>query len=103
MEIEALAVTFIISLVLPIIVGVVTKASASVQLKQVVLIITTGVATLINTNLTDTGDAVLSWNTVAYWGIALIATIASYLGLYKPYDANDHLVPGAGLGSKPED
>lgn len=99
MKIDALAVTFILSLVLPLGVGIVTKASASTQLKQVTLLVATGVATLINTHLTDTGDAILSWNTVAYWGIALVATIASYLGFYKPYDANSHLAPSTGLGT----
>jgi len=99
MQIDSLAVTFILSLVLPLIVGIVTKVSAHTAVKQVALIVTTAVATLINANLTDAGYAILSWDTVSLWGISLVATIASYLGFYKPLDANDRLLPEFGLGA----
>jgi len=98
MKIEPLAVTFILSLVLPLVIGLVTKYSASAQVKQIVLLIATGAATLLNANLTDSGYAVLSWNTVALWGISLVATIATYLGIYKPHEVNQKLAPEVGFG-----
>jgi len=102
MELNPLLVTLITSLFIPIVVGIVVKANASTAIKNVVMIVTTGVVTLINANVTDTGSAVLSTETLTYWAISIVATIAAYLGLYKPVEANDKLLPNFGVG-KPND
>ena len=99
MTLEPLVVTLILTLVLPVVVGLITKAGASAAVKNTVLVVTTAVATLINTNLTADGVAVISWETFAYWGIATLGTIAAYLGFYKPVEANDRVFPDAGIGS----
>ena len=52
MELNPLLVTLITSLFIPIVVGVVVKANASTAIKNVVMIVTTGVVTLINANVT---------------------------------------------------
>lgn len=103
MKIEPLVVTLILSLVLPVVVGAVTKLSATTAVKNVAVIVVTAVATLINANVTDTGAAVISWNTAAYWLISLFTTITAYLGLYKPVEANASLAPDFGFGGSGTD
>ena len=96
--VNAFLVTLVLTLVLPVINGLVTKYHASPALKQAVLVVTSGVASLINASITVEGSAVFSRTTLLLWGMTLLGSLASYLGIYQPHDLNAYTKPDRGLG-----
>lgn len=93
-----LVVSMIVGLAIPLVVGLVTKSGASAQLKQVVTILLAGIAALITSSTVADGSAVFSLETLLLTGMTWLVSIASYLGVYRPLNANDHLAPDRGLG-----
>lgn len=94
-----LVVTMLSGLVIPLIVGLVTKSGASAQLKQVVTILLAGIAALITSSTLADGSAVFSLETLLLAGMAWLVSITSYLGVYRPLNLNDHTLPDRGLGA----
>ena len=107
---DAWAVVLISSVFIPLIVGIFTKANASPWVKSLVNLILTGVATLIAANINDTGQAVLSKETLMVWIIGMVASVGAYLGIYQnlptpegePDGINSVLAPNFGLGGSKE-
>lgn len=100
MELSNQMVEILVGLVLPLVVGLVTKYSASRKLKVVAGILVAGIAATLLEAATEGGGALLTeehlWSFVRVYG----AQIAAYLGVYGPLDANESLAPRFGLGKE---
>jgi hypothetical protein len=94
-----IVVTMLSGLIIPIAVGIVTKSAAAPQVKQVVTIVLAGVAALITSSTLADGSAVFSLETLLLAGFTWLVAIASYLGVYRPLNLNDHTLPNSGLGT----
>jgi hypothetical protein len=97
-ELTPIAVTVLSGLVIPVLVGLVTKSTARPQVKQVLTVLLSGVAALVATTTLDDGSAVFSLETLLLATVSWLVAIASYLGVYKPLNLNDHTAPDRGFG-----
>lgn len=84
LSLDPFMVTIIFGLLIPIVNGIVTKASTPSGVKAILTIILSAVAALINNAATEGGGAVISEQTLKSWGLQLIVSITMYAGLYKP-------------------
>lgn len=101
---NATAVMIVLSLVIPAVVGIVTKYNAPPPVKYVVTLAASLIASLINTSITLDGTSVISKEALVLTGLQFLTATLAYLGLYKPLDANAKLAPGKGIGpSAPSD
>lgn len=99
MNLSANVVHLILTLLIPLAVAFVTKASASAALKAIVSIVLAAVVTLITRSRLGDGSAVLSYQVVYDWVITTAVAVASYLGVYKPVlDINEKALPDFGIG-----
>lgn len=97
-DIDQAGVLLIVGLVLPVIVGAVTKSAASSRLKALTNFVAAGVAAFISNAVDDTGHAVLSVAQLRDWVIVFSISTVTYLGLAKPLDIPSKLWPTRGLG-----
>jgi hypothetical protein len=95
---SALVTTMLVSYILPALVALVTKLQASTWLKQFVNALLSALTGLITTAVTLDGTAVFSQNTLVLALGSFLLSQASYVALYKPYDANSKVAPGVGVG-----
>jgi hypothetical protein len=103
LNLDATAVSLIISLVIPVLTGLVTKVTLPGAAKGVLTLVLNGVAALVTTATLADGTAVLSGQTVVTWLIGLGVSVAMYLGVWKPAGVTSSapdgkLAPNAGLG-----
>lgn len=77
-------VTFLVSVAIPILVGIVTKASTSSGVKGVLTLVLNAANALIVQATVADGTAVFSKETFVNWFMALVVSIALYKGVYKP-------------------
>ena len=82
-------VTMLIGVVAPAIVGLVTKASTSGQVKAVLLALISA-AVGIGQGFVDTPpDQVWNWQVAVFYAItSFITAVATYFGLYKPENSS---------------
>jgi hypothetical protein len=97
-EFDAFVVSALLSLIIPVVTGLLTKVTAAPAVKQIITIVLAAVASLISTNTVQDGTAVISKETGLLWAMNTAIAITSYLGIYKPHDANAKLSPESGLG-----
>ena len=91
-------VTFLVTLLLPVLVALVTKAVASDRLRAVILLVLTAITTLIGEAIVDDGSAIISKDTFMKWVMATLIAVASYLGFWKPVaNINAKAAPAVGL------
>lgn len=95
---DATLVTFIVSLFIPLAVGLITKSTASTTIKQIVLIVLNAINALVTTAVVGDGSAIITKEAATLFVLSLGISIASYLGIYKPQDANEKLASTKGLG-----
>jgi hypothetical protein len=102
MNLDPQVVRALVVLVIPVLVGLVTKASASDRVKAVVTIVLAGVGTLIVQATADDGSAVISAVMAWDWLVTTALAVAAYLGILKPVvgngDLNSKLAPSKGIG-----
>lgn len=91
-------VLVITGVLLPFVVGLVTKYSASQRLKAVVNLIAAGIAAFIVKGTVDNGDFVFDQAWVLDWAATFIVSIGTYLGIYGHWDINAKLAPSKGIG-----
>ena len=96
--VSALLTTMLVSVVLPALVGLLTKVSAPTWVKQVVSAALSAATGLITTATQSDGSAVISKTALTLALISFAASQVAYLSTYKPHDANSKLAPQAGLG-----
>lgn len=83
-SLNATVVSFVVAAVIPVLVGIVTKARTSSGVKGLLtLVLNAANALIVNAAVAD-GKAVISKETFVNWLLALAISIATYKGLYKP-------------------
>jgi hypothetical protein len=100
LTLSALAVTALISMVLPILVGLVTKLNAPSKLKGGLLIFLNFVSATIISVSSGSGDgtATFTVQSLILFGMSLIVSLATYYNVYEPYHVPEKLAPDFGLG-----
>ena len=83
-SLSALTVTIIISLLIPIVVGIITKYSVPSYIKGLITLVLNAVNALLTTALVADGTAVISKPTFIAWFLGLAISVATYAGVYKP-------------------
>ena len=82
--VSAVALTFYVAPFLPILVALVTKASAPGWLKAVVLLFLSGVSAAVTPVIQNGGSLEINKAFAVAFGLSYILAIASYYGLSKP-------------------
>lgn len=92
-------VTLILTLLIPVATGLVTKSTAPDRVKAIVALVLAGVVTLIGQARTDTGAAIISTQMAGQWAMTVAVQLAAYLGVYRPIAAKAvELAPTKGIG-----
>jgi hypothetical protein len=91
-------VTVLIGVVLPILVGLITKTSAPAKVKVIANMLLSAAAALITGALNEEGYALISTEMLAQAVILFVVSTASYLGIYKPLEVPERLAPDKGFG-----
>ena len=97
-SLSALTVVLLVSLVIPVATGIVTKLNAPATVKQIVALVFATANGLITTATMSDGTAVISKETLIVTLIGFGIQTATYLGIYAPHNANAKLAPNAGIG-----
>ena len=87
----------VVSPLLPVVVGLITKSKAAAQIKAVLNMGLSFVIGLVN-QLVE-GSAVWSKELVIATVVAYVISVASYFGVYRTFDTNNKLLPQVGIGS----
>jgi hypothetical protein len=90
--------TIVTGLVLPVVVGTITKFAADPKVKVVVGIVVAALAALVQRAAVVDGGAVISTGLLADIAATYGVQLLAYLGLYKAVDANAWLAPKFGVG-----
>lgn len=97
-----ITVQIIVSMLIPIVIGLLTKSTLPGSVKAVGLLIANSVAALIIAATVDGGGAVISQTTFFQWAIGLAIAVASYFGVYEPMRLTSKpdgvLAPNVGIG-----
>ena len=101
--ISAPVVTIIIALLVPIVNGIITKYTLSGAVKGFITLLMNTIMAFITTNMSDTGAAAFSLQTLWTAALGFIISIAMYVGIYKPGNLTSSrpdgkLSPNSGLG-----
>lgn len=83
-RLDALTVSLVISLGIPILVGLLTKSSLGGGAKGLIMVILVAVDALVTQSVVPGGAAVISKETFVLWAQSLAVSVAMYKGLYKP-------------------
>lgn len=102
MHLSPLTVSVLSGVVIPIVVGVVTKLRASAFVKGAISLFLAAVAGLLAQNIIPEGGAVISQDALFFAAVAFATQLAMYLGIYKPLDLNAKTAPNAGIGPSAE-
>lgn len=87
------------ALLVPLIVGLVTKSAASSKVKSVVMIVISAVNAL--AYQVDAGGGILTRETAGAWLLSLVISISTYYGVWKPIDVSgavQNIAPDKGIG-----
>jgi len=92
-------VSFVITLLLPVLIALIYKAQVSATIRGVTLMVLTAVNVLITNAVVDTGQAIISRETFTQWILQLAIAIAMYLGVYRlpGVDVNNKVAPKVGF------
>lgn len=93
--------TTITGVLLPLLVGLVTKSAASSRTKTLANIVVSAVACLLLNAANESGYAVVSGAMLAAWLQQTAISVATYLGVWKPLQVPQHLAPAFGVGTVP--
>ncbi len=99
LTIPALITTLLVSYLIPAVVALLTKSAASSWLKQFVTALLAAATGLLTTATQLDGTAVMSRSSIVLALGAFIAAQAAYVGVYRPHDVNERLLPDVGLGT----
>lgn len=94
-------VSLILTVLIPVATGVITKAHASQRVKATVGLILAGIVALITTSRLASGAAVLSTQTLVQWALALTVSLATEFGVYRPIAPKAmKVLPNLGIGPR---
>lgn len=97
MSLSPLTVATLTGVLLPVLVGLVTRVTAPARVKVIANIVLSGAAALVLNAVNEQGYAVLSEDMVAVFVQQTVIAVAAYLGVYKPLGAPQRLLPEHGL------
>ena len=97
-DVDPSTLIIISAIVIPFIVGLLTKLHAPDKVKAGMNLVLVGITTLLAQAVTETGHAVLSTTTIKEWAIGLTISIGTYYGMLKPLGGREFLLPNKGLG-----
>jgi len=102
LTLSALSVSLLISLIIPIVTGLVTKYSTSSGLKGLITLVLNAVQALVVSATVGDGTAVISEETFVVFCVSLAISIATYAGVYKPLNITSSTPAGslANVGAK---
>ena len=98
MNLSAVAVTLIISTILPVLVGLVTKLDASSKLKGALLLALNAAQGLIIASRVNGGGAHFTADALVLFLAGVAVSLMAYYGFYKPNDVPAKLAPDFGIG-----
>lgn len=98
MTLSAQAVAVALGLVLPFVVGFLTKVNAPKSVKSTVGIIVAGVAATIQNAVSADGSAFISSEMLLNFALVYGAQVLSYVGLWSNYGINEKTAPNKGIG-----
>ena len=98
MTITASLATLIVGGLLPLVVALVTKSTASVGLKQFVSALAAAATGLIVTSTELDGTALISKPAALLAVTAFLASQAAYVGQWKPHAIDARIAPNIGIG-----
>lgn len=90
--------SIIVGVLLPFVVGLITKASANDRFQAIVGIVVAAVGAIVVRATTVDGAAVLDQALVLDVFMVYAPQLLMYLGVYKKFDINAKLAPNSGLG-----
>lgn len=83
LQLDALTVSLLISLVIPVVTGFVTKATLSSAWKGVITLVLNGLAAFITASILVDGSAQFTQQAISQWAIGMGVSVAMYTGVYK--------------------
>lgn len=102
LSLSALSVSLVVSLFIPVLVGLLTKSSLSSGLKGLGMLVLNAVNALVVSAVVADGTAVVSKETFVAFALSLAISVASYTGVYKPLGLTSSeggkLAPDKGIG-----
>jgi hypothetical protein len=98
MNLSAILVTLIVTMVLPALTALVTKSTASASIKQFVTALLAAVTGLVVTSTQLDGTAVFGKESALLALSTFILAQATYWGLWRPHQVNATVAPTVGLG-----
>ena len=98
MTLDATVVAIVLGLVLPFVVGLMTKLGASKAVKATVGIVVAGIAATIQNALKDDGTAFISSEMFLNFVLVYGTQLLSYHGLWSNFSVNEKTAPDKGIG-----
>lgn len=98
LTISATLVTMLVSYIIPILTALITKATASANLKQFITALLAAANGLVVAGMVNDGTSVLSKEAILFAAGSFVLANISYISFWKPKDLNSKVVPGSGLG-----
>jgi len=97
-QLNAITVSAIVSLFIPVLVGLLTKSSLNSVWKGALNVVLSAVNAAVVTATVADGTAVFSKETLVTTFFAMVVSLATYLQIYKPVNIDQKLAPEKGLG-----
>lgn len=82
--ISALVVQLVVSTLVPLVVGIVTKVNAPSSVKALTMIVVNAASALVVTSTQADGTAVISSTALLFAILGVVQSAATYLGVWKP-------------------
>lgn len=96
--VTSLAVTILVSLLLPIVNGLFVKYRAPSVVKGLFALFSSSVTGLVMAGQSVDGGTFIARSAIVLAGVAFVIQSATYLGVYKPADVPGRLLPDVGIG-----
>lgn len=94
-------VAFVLSYLIPLGTALVTRLTAHPFLKYIVTAVLAAVASVANAAVTNSGVAIVSWNTVLLAVGTFVLSIVQYKAVLQPaFHIDERIAPNAGLGGR---
>lgn len=95
-------VMVILSIVIPLVVGIISKASLASGVKAVIMLVLNALNAFIVTAVVVDGSAVFTKTAFMNFVLGVVVSVATYFGVYKPVGLSSHgaLGPDVGIGPK---
>lgn len=91
-------VTIITGLIMPFVIALVTRLSASSVTKGVIGIVLAFVAALVERAMLADGSAVFSSGLLLDTGLVYVPQLATYIGVWRHVNINAKIAPNVGIG-----